>query len=106
MSECGASSLALLDRLGAQRHQWPRGAMIPIFRDLCPQPATTYLELCELSIGIQIHTAMPGVYGGWGCLRRIRNIDCFITQKTKPKALTLLKLLWCSHQLLKLGPHL
>ena len=85
MSERGASSLALLDRLGAQRRPWPRGAMTPIFRDLCPQPATTYLELCELSIGIQIHTAMPGVYGGWGCLRRIRNIDCVITHTKTPQ---------------------
>ena len=106
MSECGASSLALLDCLCAQRRPWPGRAMMLIFWDLCPQSTNTCLELCEHSKGVQIHTVMPWVFEGWGHLYRIRNINCFITQKQKQKAPPLLKLLWCSHLLLKLGPHL
>lgn len=67
VSECGARSLALPGCLCAQRRPWPTGAMMLIFGDL-RQSSSTYLELCELSIGIQIHTAVPGVCEGWGCL--------------------------------------
>lgn len=84
VSECGARSPALLSCLCAQS-PWPRGAMMPIFRDLCLQSARMYLEFHEHLLRIQKHASMPGEYEGWGCLYSIRNIDCFITKKkSKP----------------------
>lgn len=54
---------------------------MPVFWDMGLRSASTYLELCELLIRIQMHIAVPGVYECREYLYSIRIIDCFITNK-------------------------
>lgn len=89
VSECGARSPALLSCLCAQR-PWPRGAMMPIFRDLCLQSARMYLEFCEHLLRIQKHAAIHARgYMRAGDVYIVLGILIALLQKKKMKSLSL-----------------